>query len=207
DRALAAAFVDREFAARVTTVADLPAAFVESIWKKNAWRADRQEYRGSFFARIELTEPAGSPADVAAGEAARAAYATLAGRSDLFPEDVEAALRAAAGPGQKVSAAAPEPATFGEGSRLQAYYHEPLFAIERIGQVAPPVRGPYGWDLILYTSRIEPWKRTRGEVLAELFPAMRVRYFMDWTSQLGQGHVELTKHDEATLRELLGGEE
>lgn len=207
DRALASALVDREFSARVKTTADLPAAFVEGIWAKNAWRMDRREYRGSFFARIELTDPEGSPADLAAGEAARAAYAALAGRSDLFPEDVEAALRAAARPGQTVTAATPEAATFGEGSRLQAYYHEPLFAIEQIGQVAPPVRGPYGWDLILYTSRLEPWKRTRDEVLAELFPAMRLRYFMDWTSRLGQGHVEIVRHDDATLRELLGGEE
>lgn len=206
-QALAAALVDREFTDKVKTVADLPPQLVEETFKKNEWRMHRLEYRDSFFARIETTAPEGSPEEVAAGEAARAAYATLAARADLFPPDVENAVRAAVRPGQKVSTGTPEAATFGPGSRLQAYYHEPLFRIPAIGQVAPPVRGPYGWDLILYTSRIDPLERTREQVLDELFPAMRIRWFLQWTTQLGRGHVEPVPHDDETLRQLLGGDE
>lgn len=205
-RVLAAALVDREVTRKVTTPADLPAALVDEVWRRNQWRAVRQEYRGSFFARIELEDPAGTPADRAAEAAIRAAHATLAGRADLFPPDVEAAVRAAAAPDQEVSTGTPEAATYGEGSRLQAYYHEPLFAIGGIGQVAPPVRGPYGWDLILYTSRLEPWTRSRDQILAELFPAMRLRWFQQWTQQLARSHGARVLVDDATLREALGVE-
>jgi hypothetical protein len=207
DRVMAAALVDREVTDKVTSVADLPASLVEGVWKKNAWRAHRLEYRGSFFARIEVSQAEGTPADLAAGAAARAAYATLEGRRDLFPADVEAAMRATAGPGMKVTAAGLEPATHGEGSRLQAYYNEPLFALDAIGEVTPPVRGPYGWDLILYTRRIDPLERSRDEVLAELFPALRVRWFLQWAHSLGERHQVRPLADDATVRAALGGEE
>ncbi len=206
-KTLATALVDREVRGKVTTVADLPAPMVEEIFKKNAWRMHREEYRGSFFARIKSTAPEGSPEYVAAAEAIRAAHATIAGRRDLFPADVEAAVRAAARPGQSVEAGAAEPATFGPSSRLQEFYHRPLFAIADIGQVAPPVHGPYGWELILYTSRLEPLERTREQVLDELFPAMRVRWFMQWTAQLGKSHGAQPLVDDAMLRELLGADE
>lgn len=207
DQALASALVEREITDKVKTVADLPPQLVTDAFKKNEWRMSRPEYRGSFFARVETQAPAGSPEYVAAETTARAAHATLAGRADLFPPDVEAALRAAASPDQKVSTGTPDMATFGEGSRLQKYYHEPLFRIPAIGQVSPPVPGPYGWDIILYTSRLEPLERTREEVMDELFPAMRVRAFLQWAAQIGKGHVQPVPHDEAELRRLLGGEE
>jgi hypothetical protein len=206
-KTLATALVDREVRGKVSTTADLPAPLVEDVFKKNAWRMHREEYRGSFFARIETKAPEGSPEDVAAAEAIRAAHATIAGRRDLFPADVEAAVRAAARPGQTVSVAAPDPATSGPSSRLQEYYHQPLFALADIGQVAAPVHGPYGWDLILYTSRLEPLERTREQMLDELFPAMRVRWFMQWTAELGKRHGAQPLVDDATLRELLGTDE
>ncbi|HUQ02593.1 MAG TPA: hypothetical protein VM261_08870 [Kofleriaceae bacterium] len=208
EQALASRFVEREFSQRFRSVADLPASVVEPVFKKNAWRMHREEYRGSFFARIELPESEkGTPADVAAGEAAQKAYATLASRADLFPDDVEGALRAAAGPGMKVSGSNADPATFGPSSRLQAYYHEPLFAIPAIGQVAPPVRGAYGWDIILFTTRLEPLERTREQVLEDLWPALRLRYFMLWSAEAGKGHVQPYAYDDATLQKLLGGDQ
>jgi hypothetical protein len=207
-QALASRFVEREFTQKFRSVADLPPAVVEPVFKKNAWRMHRDEYRGSFFARIELGEAEkGTPTDVAAGEAAQKAYAALATRTGLFPHDVETALREAAGPNLKVIGGTADPATFGPSSRLQAYYHEPLFRIPAIGQVAPPVRGAYGWDIILFTTRIEPLERTREEVLAELWPALRLRHFMQWSAEAGKGRVQPYAYDDATLQRLLGGEQ
>lgn len=207
DQALASALVEREITDKVKTVADLPPPLVEDTFEKNEWRASRPEYRGSFFARVETTAPEGSPEYVAAEQTARTAHMAIGNRADLFPPDVEAALRAAARPDQKVSTGTPDPGTLGEGSRLQKYYHEPLFRIPAIGQVSPPVPGPYGWDLILYTSRLDPFERTRAQVLDELFPAMRIRMFMMWAAQIGKGHVQPVPHTEEELRQLLGGEE
>ena len=206
-RALAAVLVEREVTRKVKTAADLPPALVESFFRKNEWRMHRPEYRGSFFARVEIEGAEGTAADLAAAAVAQAAYATLGDRGDLFPTDVEAALRAAAGPDQKVTTGDPDPATAGAGSRLQAYYHEPLFALASIGRVSPPVRGPYGWDLILYTSRLDALDRSRDQVLAELFPALRVRWFQQWTTQLGHGHGARPLADEPTLRAALGGDD
>lgn len=203
-RALAAALVDREFAARYRTPADLPAYLTEGALRRFEIRMHRPELRYSFFARIELKAPAGSPEDLAAGAAARAAHATLAGRRDLFPQDVEAALRAAAGPDMKVGTGAPE-RVHREG--LQAYYADPLFALPGVGAVTAPVRGPYGWDLILMTGHTEPREMTRDELLAEVFGALRIRWFQDWSAQLGKGHTVERLADDDTLRVVLGAEE
>lgn len=188
ERAMVARFVDREFTARVRSPADLPRSFVEGVMTKHEWRLARDEYRGSFYARVEApieTVPRGSPADVAAEKIARDAYATLAGRRDLFPRDVEAALRAAAGPAAQLTFAS-FPGTTGDN--VQAYYREALFAIGALGEVSPPARGPYGWDLVLWTTTLPALTQTREEVLAQLWPAMRQRHFLDWAAQTGRGH-------------------
>ncbi|HVK72311.1 MAG TPA: hypothetical protein VM734_03295 [Kofleriaceae bacterium] len=201
-RALVARFVDQELRAKVRTVADLPPAMVDQVFAKQSWRMHRPEYRSSFFARIELDDTQrGTPADQAAEQAARAAYAGLAMRQDLFPHDVEAALRAAAGT-MTVVTAVPDPAV--RDGILQPYYRDALFALPAIGTVAPPVRGPYGWDLILYTDQLTELESTKDEVLAQLFPALRQRYFERWTTELGKRHRVERLVDDATLRAALG---
>lgn len=203
-RALAVALVDREITHGVQSVADLPASVVDEVWRKQSWRMHRPEYRFSFFARVELPpkEPEGSPADLAAAATARAAAAALAGRPGLFPADVEAAMRAAARPDQKITVATPEAAT--ATSVLQAYYREPLFKLTAVGELTPPVRGPYGWDLILYTGQITALERTRDEVLAEMLPMLRMRWFMQWTTQLEKALGVTRYYDDRSLPGLLG---
>ena len=205
-RAMVARLIDRDFSARYRTVADLPASFVEPIMKRNEWRLARDEYRGSFFGRVDAPEeevPRGSAADQAAEQVARAAYATLAGRKDLFPADVEAAVRAAAGPARKTTFSPFKPTT---GDNVQKYYGDALFALGAVGEVSPPIRGPYGWDLVLWTSRLEPLRSTREEVLAGLFTPMRQRFFLDWAAQVGKGHQVDLVADRATTERLLGGD-
>lgn len=204
-QALVARMIDRGFSARYQSAADLPASFVQPIFERNAWRLERAEYRGSFYARVDAPEervPRGSAADAAAAEVARAAYASLAGRKDLFPADVERALRAAAGPIHRVDASPFKPTT---GDNVLPYYRDALFARSAIGEVSPPVRGPFGWDLVLWTSVLPAQTWTRDEVLAQLFTPMRQRFFLDWAAQAGRGHqVELVA-DRATTERLLGG--
>ena len=203
---LVARFIDRDFSDHARTPADLPAAFVEPIMKRNAWRQQRDEYRGSFYARVEAPDqeaPRGGPADVRAEQVVRAAYATLAGRKDLFPADVEHALRAAGGPDDRVVGADFKPTT---GDNVLPYYRQTLFGLSSIGEVSAPVRGPFGWDLVLWTTVLPAMTATEGDVLAELFGPMRQRYFLDWAAAAGRGHqIELVA-DRATTEQLLGGE-
>ena len=203
-RALVARLVDVELTDKIHTVADLPASFVEPIFAKQAYRLDRPEFRGNFFARIVIDEKErGTPADQAAEAAARAVHQRLAGRTDLFPRDVEDALRAAAPAGMKVEAAAPERMTR-EG--LLPYYADALFALPAVGTVAAPVRSKWGWDLILFTSHIPARRSSKDEVLADLFPRLRQLYFERWSQQLGKGHAVQILADADTLRRVLGGE-
>jgi hypothetical protein len=202
-RALAARFLDVELTAKIRSVADLPSDLVEPIFAKYAYRMHRPELRASFFARIELDKrELGTTTDRAAESAAHAAYNTLAHRTDLFSKDVEAELRATA-VGMKVSTR-----TQGLASRdgLQPYYRDALFAVAEVGTVASPVRGPHGWDLILYTGQLPPLETSRDDILAQLFPALRLRYFDRWSMQLSKNHTRAILVDDDTLREALGGE-
>lgn len=210
EQALASRFVEVEFTQKMKTVADLPASIVDEFWKKYAFRMHRQEYRGSYYARVDCKEavcPPGSPADVAAKSSADKAYALLAGRADVFPIDVENAVKASVTPGQTIAYEAVMETTQGTGARILPYYHEPLFKIPAIGMVAPPARGPYGYDIILWTSQVTPREWTREQVLDELFAPMRIRAFMQWTAQLGKSHGARPIADDETLRAAFGGDQ
>lgn len=204
-RIFAAALVDREFSAKYRTVADLPAGLVEDVFQRNARRMVRPEYRATFFMRVDYAGPAGTPEDQAAERTARNAYdAFLRGRSDLFPDDVRAAVHVMALAGQKLSEGTPEP-TIKDGILLP-YYRDPVFALTSVGQATAPVRGPFGWDVILYTDRLDARTQTRAELLEELFPRIRMRWFQLWTSQLEKSLGAERYYDDKTLPALLGEE-
>lgn len=205
EQALVARFIDREFTARYQSPADLPPAFVEPIFRKNEWRLARDEYRTSFFVRVEVgeDEPAGGPVDREALAVIRAAHASLAGRKDLFPADVEAAVRAAAGPSGKILAAPFKGTT---GDDVKPYYRDALFAIGAIGEVSAPVRGPWGWDLVLWTDVLPAGRWTREQVLADLWRPMRQRFFVAWAAEAGRGHEVVAMAAPEVIERLLGGE-
>ncbi len=203
-RALVARLVDVELTARVKTIADLPRDLVDPVFAKQAGRMHRPELRSSFFVRIEL--PAGSegtPEDRAAEAAIRAAHASLAGRKDLFPVDLERAVSTAAG-AMKTQRAAPDQRT---RDRLQPYYGDALYAVPAVGMVTPPVRGRYGWDIILYTDGLPALETSREDLMTQLFAPLRPVYFERWSNQLGKAHQVEVLVDATTLRAALGGDD
>lgn len=201
-RVLAAALVDRDFTAKYQRIADLPAELVEGVWQRNTGRLKRDEYRSTFYARVDELGPEGTPADKAAQEAALAAANLLAGRADLFPGDVQAAVKASLRPGQTMSVGTPEPTV--NWGILLPYYRDPVFKLTAIGQVTPPVRGPYGWDIILYTDQIPALEQTRAQILDELFPRIRMRWFQMWTSDLERGLGAQRFYDDRSIAAILG---
>lgn len=201
-RVLAAALVDRAFTAKYRSIADLPPQLVEEVWRRNQARQKRDEYRMTFYARVDDLGPEGTPVDRAARETALAAAKTLAGRSDLFPRDVEAAVKAALKPGQTMSVGTPEPTV--NWGILLPYYRDAVFALTAIGQASPPVRGPYGWDIVLYTDQLPALTQTRAQILDELFPRIRMRWFQMWTSELERALGAERYYDDQSIVALLG---
>jgi hypothetical protein len=73
-------------------------------------------------------------------------------------------------------------------------YAEALYAIPEVGRIAPAVRTPWGWDVVLWTGGVQPKETSREELVAELFPEVRRRQFQLWVTQLGKRlgvHIEI----------------
>ena len=159
----------------------------------NADRMVRPESRASYLVRIEIDQAtAGGPVDLAAGDAIQAGYAAISARQDLFPPDVLAAVETAARaratiPPLKAIGVAPDPTAADAG--LRPYYRSALFAIPAIGQVAPPQRSPWGWDLILWTDVRRPPPLTRELLAAQLFELVRQNFFLTWVAGLEKQHA------------------
>ena len=68
------------------------------------------------------------------------------------------------------------------------------------------MRGPWGWDVILYTDRLAPLEQSRDKILDDLFPRMRMRWFVTWSSQLEKALGVVRYYDDRSLPELLGEE-
>jgi|GEM_PF-1214177 len=214
--AAATRLVDREFTDRYQTWADLPTSITTRALQENASRMDRPESRASYLVRIEIGQAdAGGPLDLAAGTAIGEVYVAIGGRHDLFPQDVLAPVEAAvaAAPGLRDAAARPgatlrvvgvRPDPTREDEGLREYYRKALFALPAIGQLAPPIRSPWGWDLILWTDVRKPPPMTRDQLADELFPTMRVRFFGQWSTEIARQHQVAILATEDTLRALWG---
>ncbi len=203
--AAATALIDREFRARYQRFEDLPGELRAQIEADYADRQGGVTMRRSMFARVNVArEDFGGPRDRAAEAAATAAYRALAGRGDLFAADVEAAVRAAAAadPTLTVEAAqaSPSRADFG----LNEHYRAGLFKIPAIGMVSPPIRTPWGWDLILLLEERQIPPVDRAALYAKAFPEARRALFEQWSTGLARRR-QIRIEPEATLRRRLGG--
>ena len=188
--ALVNRFVDREFAARIRTAADLPASLVEPTLEKEGFKMHRPEFRYGVYVRATLPAgtPDGSPKEQAARALIEAVHAELVGRRGLFPSDVfEVGDRLAAARGATVDHDAKPYATSLEGGADRPW-REALFQAPEIGAVSPPNRNKWGWDVILWTDVLPARNLTRDQFLTDLFPTLRRRYFMQWSQQLYRDH-------------------
>jgi len=193
--ALVDGYVGKEFEDKFTTPAQLPAGLVESSVRHNAYELDRPEERTVVYARAKYgadmkapAPPEGSPTDLEAHAFADEIYAQVATATDLFPEDLFAAARRIAGTRRFHLGDKPF-TTPREGYAARAFA-EATFAIPAIGQVSPPTRTKWGWDVILLIDIHPPHKRTREELVAEMFPGLRRGYFDQvWTAELEKHHA------------------
>jgi hypothetical protein len=177
--ALRAALVDRfvaeEFEARFHTSADLPAAAVDRYVKLRAADLERPEIRTMVYFRapVPRTAAPGSPEDLAAKAFATEVHAAIGGRDDLYHWELKATAERLAN-GRKFEFAAPR------AGGLQEDFGRAAYAVPDIGQVSPPTRTPWGWDVILIVDIRRAVKRTPEELLAADPLAVVRWYFDDW---------------------------
>ena len=180
---MVSSFVAREFEQKYQTAADLPADVMAKMLAQNTWRLHRVDYRASTFVRFGVPEKAsGSPTDLAAKANAEALYAELKDQHGLFTSHVIATATRLAGTATFETGNA----DLADAARLVKPYSDALFALPAIGDITPPTRTPWGWDIILFTGQLPPRDITESELRAELFPSLRQSYFMFWVNTIAK---------------------
>lgn len=181
---MVSSFVAREFERKFQTADDLPADVMTKMLAKNKWRLHRVDYRASTFVRFGVPEKdSGSPADLAAKANADALYAELKDQHGLFASHLIAIATRIAGTAKFETGNA----DMADAARLVKPYSDALFALPAIGDVTPPTRTPWGWDIILFTEQLPPRDITEAELRAELFPGLRQSYFVFWVNSIAKG--------------------
>ncbi|MBP9086749.1 MAG: peptidylprolyl isomerase, partial [Kofleriaceae bacterium] len=177
-------FVAREFESKYQTPDDLPGDVMAKMLAKNSWRLHRVDYRASTFIRFGVPEKdAGSPADLTAKANAEALYAELKDQHGMFAGHVQDIATRVVGTGKFETGNV----DMTDAVRLVKPYSEALFALPAIGDVSPPTRTPWGWDIILFTGQLPPRDITEAELRAELFPGLRQSYFVFWVNTIAKG--------------------
>jgi len=191
--------VATDFEQRYRTPDDLKKP-LDLVISRNERRMHIIEQRSSTYARFVVPKDAPPELDARAHALADRLAAELAGEAGLYGTHLtDAATRLAAGTGQKLETSDVQP-TRRDG--LVEPYAQALYAIPEVGRIAPAVRTPWGWDVVLWTGGVDAKETSREELVAELFPEIRRRQFQLWVTQLGKQlgvHIEV---DQATVDKL-----
>lgn len=181
--ALVSQLVAREFEDKLTRPEDFGSFWTRSL-ERNRGRFDHPEVRGSVYVRIDVAKDAPPAADAEAKQVIDAIYAALASERGLMKPHLEAIAKRVAGdhPNLKIAAVPPDI----RHGRLHDSYAGPLFEIPEIGRVSPPVRTPWGWDIILWDSVIPERHATPDEIVAEALPEIKRAYFPQWVNQIAK---------------------
>lgn len=200
-QALVGRFLDVAFRDAYRTFTDLPASLRDPAFHNLEWRMHRPEYRFSVYVRATVGEKA-TPADEQAAHALMdQIYARVAGRKDLFPDDLFAIAREVAGP--RAIEMLTTPYGTGVDGPGDPTYTKPLFALGAVGEVTPPSRTTWGWDLILWTDSLPALETSADDLRAWMFPELRRAWFERWIDDLAREANADIAIDEARLKTLV----
>jgi hypothetical protein len=169
------ALIDREFAPTMDGPDDIRRSDLEKIWPKVKHYYDHDELRATYQCRVEVgkKQPRGGPADLEAEAFAKEVHAALIAQPIRTGQELyEACTRAA---GDRKLAIARKPYRFREHGNVDPTYAAATFALKRAGDVTPPIRTKWGWDLI-WLSEITP---ALHQDLAAAEPSLRDTFFYD----------------------------
>lgn len=183
----ARAFIDKEFAERIASGADLPKALVNAAYDKYLMRFQRPEYRVAVYVRAEIPKKNKDPLiESAAKTLAMEIYSAVADKRNMTADELYAFATEVAG--QRPIAKGP-PFDFPLRGRAVPEFADAAFSIPEPGRVAPPVRTKWGWDVILLTDILEAVDIDRATAAEQMFEALRPREFLAWTSRLSDAHT------------------
>lgn len=169
----------------LTSIDQIPAEVRDPLLAKAAPAFDRPTMRAAFYALVTFPRrtPEGSPDDLAARAIAEAIYRDLPGHEGVLPTELRAAAdrhRADGGPTIKTNDVPYQtPEHEGPFRVATAPFREALFALEEVGDVAPPVRSVHGWFVILYWDERPP-----ADLRPSFFPFARLAWYRAWTDRI-----------------------
>lgn len=191
--------VATDFEQRYRTPEDMKPLLDFAI-QRNAGRMHSVQRRSSTYARFVVPKEAPPALEARAHALADRLAAELSGEAGLYNVHLTfAAARVAADEGVQLETADVRPMRQDD---LVEPYAAALYAIPEVGRIAPAVRTPWGWDVVLWTGGVEPKETARADLVVELFPEVRRRQFQLWVTQLAKQlgvHVEV---DQATIGKL-----
>jgi hypothetical protein len=209
------ALIDREFTPTFDGPEDVPAADIDRLWPKLEPYYNHPELRSIYYCRVRVSkkEPRGGPKDLARRAFAEEVRASLIARKAVGKKSLFAACAAAAGKRRlEISKK-----VIRVGEKDPAYdptFVDAVFAMKGVGDVSPPIRTPWGWDVMLLT-RVEP-AQSKDRVAADPdirnllfydldFDGYRVNQFLAWANQFGQDSKVQLFPERIPLDDGLGG--
>jgi hypothetical protein len=194
--ALVGELVAHEYEDKFTRPEDFGAYWTRSL-EKNRARFDHAEARGSVYARIDLAKTATPAEDAAAKQLIDELHAALRDERGLMKPHLEEIANRVIGARGKPKVMA-VPADVRDG-RLHDGYAAALFAISEIGRVSPPVRTPWGWDIVLWDSVVPEVHATQDEIAKAALPEIKRAYFPVWVARVAQSLGVKPRLEDANL--------
>ena len=196
------ALIHQEFVAQFSTPDDVPMHYVRKSYEKTKEQFNHPEIRFTVHVRavVDKKVPRENAIDLAAKDLAQNIYNALKDRSFATKEEFYHAALLAAGQ-QPIEKG--RPFNFPRHGKAVEPFAKAAFLIPRIGQVSPPVRTPWGWDVILLIHILPPRETTFEQAAAEIRPAIfaitRRHSFQQWAKNLEskytiQTHSQPLKH-------------
>ena len=177
----------------------------DHLVERNLFQLKHDEYRGSTYVRVPLSDKPTPEQDAAARQLAEQIAAMVAPEQGMMSGHfVELAGRAAEGHPMVKSGTDHEPPDAVEyadvppmlAAGLFKSYADALWAIPEVGRASHAVRTKWGWDVVLFSDVVPAVDTPPAEVATKLMPEVKRSYFMAWVNktakQLGL-HVELDK--------------
>jgi hypothetical protein len=200
--ALVSQLVAIEYEDKLTRPEDFGTFWTKSL-ERNRARFDHPEARGSVYVRIDVAKQPKPGEDERAKQLIDEVYAALKGERGLMRPHVEAIAKQVIGTRAKLSIA-PVPADLRHG-RLDETYSAAMFAIPEIGRVSPPVRTPWGWDIILWDSVVPEVHTPPDQLVEQALPDIKRAFFPYWVNRIAQSlglKPELVEKNLPLLEEL-----
>ncbi len=181
--ALVSQLVAFEYEDKLTRPEDFGSFWTKSL-ERNRARFDHPEARGTVYVRIEVGKQPKPGEDERAKALIDEVYAALANERGLMKPHIEEIAKRVVGTRATIKSAAVPPDL--RHGRLHETYAAAMFAIPEIGRVSPPVRTPWGWDIILWDSVVPEIHATPEEMIAEALPEVKRAYFPYWVNRIAQ---------------------